>query len=96
MSEFKPCPFCGGTDIRAESHPAHRSSTAVVWSMCCYTCGATFPSRYRKELLIAAWNRRPEDKSDGTKRVGIIKWGKPYDCVSSIYMLPDLKGREYT
>jgi hypothetical protein len=29
-----------------------------VYSMCCYECGATFPNRYRRELLVDAWNRR--------------------------------------
>ena len=60
--EFKPCPFCGGTDIRCDNHgksshdPWHQDDD--VWSMCCYKCGATFPNRYRKELLLEAWNRR--------------------------------------
>ena len=60
--DFKPCPFCGGADIRSDNHgkvsrdPMHRDDD--VWSMCCYGCGATFPNRYRRELLIEAWNRR--------------------------------------
>jgi Lar family restriction alleviation protein len=62
--EFKPCPFCGGTDIRCDNHgkvshdPMHRDDN--VWSMCCYNCGATFPNRYNKALLVEAWNTRVE------------------------------------
>lgn len=59
-SDFKPCPFCGGTDIRCDAHPFYeRNRTETkVYSMCCYKCGATFPNRFRRELLVEAWNRR--------------------------------------
>jgi Lar family restriction alleviation protein len=56
-----PCPFCGGTDIRITRHPGLGTgfhSGEDVYSMCCYDCGATFPNRYRRELLVEAWNRR--------------------------------------
>lgn len=60
--EIKPCPFCAGTNIRFDAHPHTGRGPlhydATVYSMCCYDCGATFPNRYRKELLIEAWNRR--------------------------------------
>lgn len=62
MSELKPCPFCGGSEILITRHPGagngiyHRGED--VYSMCCYQCGATFPNRYRRELLVEAWNRR--------------------------------------
>lgn len=64
--EWKSCPFCGGEDIRCTRHsntryndPDHYpSKIPFIYSMCCYQCGATFPNRYRKELLIEAWNRR--------------------------------------
>ena len=58
-----PCPFCGGSDIRFTNHgkvsrdPHHRSDD--VWSTGCYNCGASFPNRYNKQLLIDCWNRRP-------------------------------------
>jgi Lar family restriction alleviation protein len=60
--EFKPCPFCGGTDIRCDKHhnTSYERSEKFVWSMCCYSCGATFPNRYRRELLLEAWNRRTD------------------------------------
>lgn len=56
--ELLPCPFCGGGDARMTRHPDPRSPTKEVWSMACYQCGATFPSRYKKHLLVEAWNRR--------------------------------------
>lgn len=58
---MKPCPFCGGKDIRFTDHGnigTGMHSGDHVWSMCCYDCGATFPNRYRKELLVENWNRR--------------------------------------
>jgi len=66
MSELKPCPFCGNTDIRItrhtkSNHNGYRpfySPTGEIFSMCCYECGATFPNRYKKELLVNNWNRR--------------------------------------
>ena len=62
---FKPCPFCGGADIRCYNHGKISRDLAHwdddVWSMCCYSCGATFPNRYRRELLVEAWNRRVGD-----------------------------------
>lgn len=57
--EFKPRPFCEGADIRCDQHADGRSPTSVIWSMCCYSCGATFPNRYKRQLLLDAWNRRP-------------------------------------
>lgn len=57
-TELKPCPFCGGTDIKIDRHIESRSPTGELFTMCCYDCGATFPGRYRRELLVKAWNKR--------------------------------------
>ncbi len=59
-SYFKPCPFCGGTDIRCDEHPFYDRyrTERFVFSMCCYKCGATFPNRFERQLLVEAWNRR--------------------------------------
>lgn len=56
--KIEPCPHCAGTDIRFDRHAESRSPTGEVWSMCCYGCGATFPNRYKKHLLVEVWNRR--------------------------------------
>ena len=53
-----PCPFCGGKDIIFDCHKFSTSPTGEIWSMCCYDCGAQFPNRYTKELLLTAWNTR--------------------------------------
>jgi hypothetical protein len=47
-----PCLHCAGADIRFDKHVSESSPTGEIWSMCCYDCGATFPNRYRKELLV--------------------------------------------
>ncbi len=44
----------------------------TIYSMCCYDCGATFPNRYKLELLKDAWNRRAyvngeQDKKDAAR-----------------------------
>ena len=57
-AELKPCPFCGGTDIKIDRHIESRSPTGELFTMCCCDCGATFPGRYRRELLVNAWNKR--------------------------------------
>lgn len=67
-SEPLPCPFCGGVDIRFTNHGKDFRNILhpddEVWSTCCYNCGATFPNRYRKELLVECWNRRPSGQND--------------------------------
>ena len=63
--QIKPCPFCGSDDIRISKHTnamKARTNQPFIYSTCCYKCGATFPNRYRKQLLIDCWNRRPKDK----------------------------------
>lgn len=79
MSEkLLPCPHCGGSDVRFDRHVHGSSPTGEIWSMCCYDCGATFPNRYRKELLVNAWNTRADGwqpietaPKDGTR---ILLW----------------------
>ena len=62
---LEPCPFCGGEDIRFDRHPGAGSypyhTGETVYSMCCYKCGATFPNKYKRELLVEAWNTRAPD-----------------------------------
>lgn len=67
MSDELNCPFCAGADIRFNLH----RGAGDVWSTCCYDCGAIFPNRYKKELLIECWKRRPApDKS--AKPIGYV------------------------
>jgi Lar family restriction alleviation protein len=65
MAEIKPCPFCGGKDIRFDKHfntDYHDLEFKYIWSMACYDCGSTFPNTYNKEELLKYWNRRFDDK----------------------------------
>lgn len=73
---LKPCPHCGSKDIRIGAHPhagrrEHQGET--VYSMCCYDCGATFPNRYRRELLVEAWNRRNPDGPEAASRIAQLE-----------------------
>lgn len=71
VAKTLPCPFCGGADIRFTNHGkvsrAMGHQNDDVWSTCCYKCGATFPNRYRRKLLVEQWNRRPlNDQAQAT------------------------------
>lgn len=63
QSELKLCPFCGCSDIRINIHrstaPHHHGETA--YSIGCYQCGGSVPSRYDRSLLISFWNTRASD-----------------------------------
>jgi Lar family restriction alleviation protein len=67
--KFLPCPFCGGNDIRHTAHSDNRSPTGLIFSMCCYRCGATFPNRYKLELLMSAWNTRADIETTPIKKI---------------------------
>ena len=66
MSESKPCPFCGGDNLQISSHRGYRariSPTGEIFTLRCHGCGVTFPSEYKKDLLVSKWNSRsPQDK----------------------------------
>jgi Lar family restriction alleviation protein len=52
MSNLKPCPFCGSTDIDSEPN------TDTYGSVCCNKCG--FGSPYGEiSIMIEHWNSRP-------------------------------------
>ena len=62
-----PCPFCGSREIRFDRHgPMYVQDGGqmipnpdLMWSTCCYQCGATFPNRRSLDALLACWDRRP-------------------------------------
>lgn len=72
MSELKPCPFCGGTNLfigtiaecemQDESHPDYQNNSAVYTVVCDYLeggCGASTGGSARNENeAISLWNRR--------------------------------------
>jgi Lar family restriction alleviation protein len=63
--ELKPCPFCGGTEIkfavrRREGTGMHHEGDDI-WGLNCTGCGASHPNRYNeygRKLLIKEWNTR--------------------------------------
>lgn len=54
MSELKPCPFCGGTDLNV----INNQSYAVQ----CLTCNGRARHFFTEEEAIVAWNHRPLSK----------------------------------
>ena len=70
MSELKPCPFCGGTELMVVARtcdrrtPYNPADTAYprVWCKCgAEVAGANWGE---KPTAIAAWNRRAPDAAD--------------------------------
>lgn len=53
MSDFKPCPFCGGEPCKSKQ----RFNVSWVY---CSSCGASSGYRYDKAEAIEAWNTRAE------------------------------------
>lgn len=54
----KPCPFCGGTDIRMDESFGTDSWSFGRW---CHACGSIGPISESAEQALAAWNRRADD-----------------------------------
>ena len=53
MNNLKPCPFCGGTDLRmGEAHEAVYVN--------CPDCDTDGPMRHTDQEAITAWNTRAE------------------------------------
>lgn len=72
MTDLKPCPFCGGTDLTSGwDFRESEGQTSYVWTIRCNGCGVTAVvdhkagpcrfSTYTRELRRVAtdkWNRR--------------------------------------
>lgn len=55
MDKLKPCPFCGGSDLRIIE--AHWIKSAVI----CKQCGSASGCYDTEQQAIEAWNRRVEN-----------------------------------
>lgn len=67
-----PCPFCGSKDIHCHSHVHGRNTfnhnaSEIVYTMCCYTCGATRPPTFSLASLIKNWNTRTTLENSNAK-----------------------------
>ena len=58
MSELKPCPFCGGDDIKNISIAAPRDMrhTYTMWQILCFSCKASGPESTVSNIAVAYWN----------------------------------------
>lgn len=61
MTELKPCPFCGSTNLRVAQNYLER------YSILCLDCtmivfGRDDTDRGKKDELVEAWNRRAESE----------------------------------
>lgn len=59
MTELRPCPFCGSSDVAVE-HASGSGSYRAVW---CYQCESQGPSKRDDDAAAYAWNRRPESET---------------------------------
>ncbi len=53
--QLKPCPFCGGENIKLELEDEYD-----VWRVMCWRCNATIQIE-GKEKAIKKWNRRVDN-----------------------------------
>jgi len=50
-----------GQPVSSDPHNALADAVALmVWHMVNAECGARFPNRFKRQLLVDAWNRRPD------------------------------------
>lgn len=72
---FKPCPFCGSSDIRILPQPNGVFTVGCIWC----TAKVTVVTRYKRQA-VAQWNwrRRPEGSPEFERGTLVIhvKWGK--------------------
>ncbi len=83
MEELKPCPFCGGENLKIEDGYAD----CGCWVECC-TCGANNPFRHGTHSeAFAAWNTRAKDKESEILLSALEQIGKgdvPVNGVSGL------------
>ena len=58
MMELKPCPFCGGENIKMCDEEDDRRP-GVIWHYCqCLDCRVSTAGYLRTKAAADAWNRR--------------------------------------
>lgn len=75
MQEVKPCPFCGGSNIKFSFKVASRKRTSVVYHACMYCddCKASSP---RVLAHITVENYRLLDIDESFKEQALELWNK--------------------
>lgn len=63
--ELKPCPFCGGNDVKVELEEPDNPSG--FWWVHCPHCSAAIDVLYRKEEAIERWNTRSTPPASGDR-----------------------------
>lgn len=67
MVELKSCPFCGG-EANLKYHADLEGKPFDITIVYCTNCNAAICG-YGDLLIIRKWNRRVEDKPNGTDRI---------------------------
>ena len=60
MTELKPCPFCGSTDVHLVDNDPGKSEVSITCKDCNVWVDHMFDAMSREEA-IALWNRRVHD-----------------------------------
>ena len=56
MEKLKPCPFCGGKAVIAETSPS-----SGRFFISCVPCGIRTFSSEKQQKLVECWNRRADN-----------------------------------
>jgi Lar family restriction alleviation protein len=56
MTDLKPCPLCGSTDVHVRNHPTFAAT--IEKHIVCANCRLTLPAQRDEGPRIAAWNQR--------------------------------------
>jgi len=65
--KLKPCPFCGGDDVRVTHDMWSDYERRWFWRAGCWSddCGAEIPFNDTKDEAIKAWDTRAETAQGG-------------------------------
>lgn len=68
MSELKPCPFCGGGNLRLQKSRVYdaydKLTNDIFYRYECQFCGSWGGGGYTEMSAAVKWNRRAEVKGD--------------------------------
>jgi hypothetical protein len=65
MSELKPCPFCGSSEIRSFDISCRNMDSSPNWMVECQDCGGEYLDVYREDAENG-WNERIKEANDGS------------------------------